>query len=84
VQRKIVSINVPAMRLFRERRGVSLHDLAKRTGISASSLSRYENGTYIPRLDDAQAIADALDIPITEIWEVRLGKNQHEPVSSMR
>jgi DNA-binding XRE family transcriptional regulator len=72
MQRRIVAINVPAMKLYRERNGLSQHDLAKRTGISASSLGRIERGESVPRLNTAEKVAEALGKGITDIWELKL------------
>ncbi|MCP1226002.1 helix-turn-helix domain-containing protein [Sebaldella sp. S0638] len=48
--------------------GLSYHDLAKKTGISASTLQRYETG-YIKNLpiDKFEVIADALDVDPAEL-----------------
>ena len=71
MQRKQLSMTVPAMKLFREQKGISLHGLAKRTGVSASNLGRIERGESSPRLNTAEAIAVALEKKLNEIWEVR-------------
>lgn len=71
MQRRIANIAVPAMRLFREQSGFSLHDLAKKTGLSASSLGRIERGETVPRIDSAERIADALNKQMRDMWEMR-------------
>lgn len=51
--------NVGAVLLeLRRRRGVRQFDVCKATGLWPSELSRYENGTRVPRLGKLAALAD--------------------------
>lgn len=54
------------LRLARERRGLTMSALAKEAGITARSLSTYENSdeTFIATDNSMQKIADALNYPI--------------------
>ncbi len=45
----------------REEKGLSLRDLAERTGLSSSALSRYEDGSRQPTIEALNKILDALD-----------------------
>lgn len=50
----------------RTEKGLSQADLAKAVGVSAATISSYEtpNGTKIPALDKAEAIAEALGVSL--------------------
>jgi ribosome-binding protein aMBF1 (putative translation factor) len=70
VERKVVAELVAQLRETREKAGVSLGELAERTGMSKPSLSRLENSdapnpTIITLLRYAQALGVKLDWMIT-------------------
>lgn len=48
------------LRAARARADMSQEQLANRAGLSASSIIGYENGTMVPGVDKAYAIAQAL------------------------
>ena len=56
-----------AMRRRREQQGMSLRDVAEETGVSASTLSRIENGTGKPDADNIARLAAWLDMPIERL-----------------
>jgi transcriptional regulator with XRE-family HTH domain len=56
-----------AIRRRREERGLSLRDVADETGVSASTLSRIENGTGKPDADNIARLAAWLDMPIERV-----------------
>lgn len=56
-----------ALRRRREERGLSLRDVAEDTGVSASTLSRIENGTGQPDADNIARLATWLDMPIQRV-----------------
>jgi transcriptional regulator with XRE-family HTH domain len=56
-----------ALRRRREQRGLSLRDVAEDTGVSASTLSRIENGTGQPDADNIARLASWLDMPIQRV-----------------
>src|SRR5205809_2824748 len=56
-----------AMRRRREQQGMSLRDVANETGVSASTLSRIENGTGKPDADNIARLAAWLDMPIERV-----------------
>ncbi len=51
-----------AVRRRREQQGLSLRDVADETGVSASTLSRIENGTGKPDADNIARLAAWLDM----------------------
>lgn len=52
------------MRAYRERRGLTLRDLAKMTGLSASMLSAIERAATEPSISSLRKIAEALGVSI--------------------
>lgn len=56
-----------AVRRRREEQGLSLRDVAEETGVSASTLSRIENGTGKPDADNIARLASWLDMPIERV-----------------
>src|SRR5438034_10778818 len=69
-----------AVRRRREQKGMSLRDVAEETEVSASTLSRIENGTGKPDADNIARLAAWLDMPIERVMhpgrseERRVGK----------
>jgi transcriptional regulator with XRE-family HTH domain len=57
----------PRLRRVRDKKDVSLADLARSTGISTSTLSRLESGQRKPSLELLLPITAALGIPLDEI-----------------
>lgn len=55
------------LRKAREKRDVTLTDLATRTGISVSTLSRLESGQRRPTMELVLRIAMALEIPLSDL-----------------
>jgi transcriptional regulator with XRE-family HTH domain len=56
-----------AVKRRREELGLSLRDLADKTGVSASTLSRIENGTGKPDADNIARLTAWLDMPMERI-----------------
>jgi transcriptional regulator with XRE-family HTH domain len=56
-----------AVRRRREQHNLSLRDVADETGVSASTLSRIENGTGKPDADNIARLAAWLDMPIERV-----------------
>src|SRR5947199_2605835 len=56
-----------AVRRRREQQGLSLRDVADKTGVSASTLSRIENGTGKPDADNIARLTSWLDMPLERI-----------------
>jgi transcriptional regulator with XRE-family HTH domain len=57
----------PRLKRLRANRGVSLADLASRTGISKSTLSRLETGQRKPSLELLLPLAQAYNVPLDEL-----------------
>jgi len=62
------------VRALREAYGLSLRDLAKRSGVSAPMLSQVERGETSPTIAVAQRIAGGLDLPLSTL--LRLDEQQ--------
>ncbi|MBA3322559.1 MAG: helix-turn-helix transcriptional regulator [Pyrinomonadaceae bacterium] len=60
-----------AIRRKREEAGLSLRDVADETGVSASTLSRIENGTGKPDADNIARLTGWLDMPMERIMSGR-------------
>lgn len=57
-----------AVRDLRQRRGQTVVEAAQAAGLSAGMLSKIENGATSPSLATLQALADALDVPVTSLF----------------
>jgi XRE family transcriptional regulator, regulator of sulfur utilization len=55
------------VRELRERRGMSLSELARRAALGKATLSGLEAGTRNPTLDTLHSVAAALDLPLTTL-----------------
>src|SRR3712207_7175657 len=60
-----------AIRRKREEMGLSLRDVADETGVSASTLSRIENGTGKPDADNIARLTGWLDMPMERVMGAR-------------
>ena len=60
-----------SIRRKREEMGLSLRDVADETGVSASTLSRIENGTGKPDADNIARLTAWLDVPMERIMSGR-------------
>ncbi len=60
-----------AIKRRRQEIGMSLRDVADKTGVSASTLSRIENGTGKPDADNIARLTDWLDMPIDRVMSKR-------------
>ncbi len=69
-----------AIRRRREQKGLSLRDLAEETGVSASTLSRIENGTGKPDADNIARLAAWLDMPIERVMHHDRAAAEAKPV----
>jgi transcriptional regulator with XRE-family HTH domain len=65
-----------AVRRKREELSVSLRDVADVTGVSASTLSRIENGTGKPDADNIARLTTWLDVPMDRIMGSRPGEGE--------
>jgi transcriptional regulator with XRE-family HTH domain len=65
----------PRVRALREAMGLSLRDLAERSGVSAPMLSQVERGETSPTLATAARIAAGLDLSLSQL--LRLDEDRH-------
>ena len=56
------------VRLMRRRLGITVSELAATAGLSGGMLSKIENGQISPSLSSLQALAQALNVPITTFF----------------
>jgi XRE family transcriptional regulator, regulator of sulfur utilization len=63
------------VRVLRESMGLSLRDLAQRSGVSAPMLSQVERGEASPTLAVATRIASGLDLTLSQL--LRLDEDRH-------
>ena len=69
------------LRRIREERGLSLREFSSELGIALSSAEVYCSGTGNPRSDTLDMLADALNVPVTEIVSAPLqGQEQAETI----
>ena len=69
----------PRVRALREAMGLSLRDLAERSGVSAPMLSQVERGETSPTLSVAAKIATGLDLTLSQL--LRLDESTHAVVT---
>src|ERR1700756_3551082 len=62
-----------AIKRKREENSLSLRDLANETGVSASTLSRIENGTGKPDADNIARLTSWLDMPVDRVMKMGSG-----------
>jgi transcriptional regulator with XRE-family HTH domain len=68
-----------AIKRRREETGLSLRDLGDLTQVSASTISRIENGTGRPDADNIARLTQWLDMPVDRIMN-RKAESEVEPV----
>ena len=69
-----------AIKRRREELGLSLRDVADVTNVSASTLSRIENGTGRPDADNIARLTSWLDMPVDRLMKKHGEGDQVEPV----
>jgi transcriptional regulator with XRE-family HTH domain len=57
------------IRAARKATGLSQFQLAERSGLSADFIGKVERGTTSPSLESLKAIADALHLPLRDLFE---------------
>lgn len=68
-----------AIKRHREELKLSLRDVADLTGVSASTLSRIENGTGKPDADNIARLSGWLDMPVDRVMK-KQSSDEVEPV----
>jgi transcriptional regulator with XRE-family HTH domain len=69
-----------AIRRRREELGLSLRDVADKTSVSASTLSRIENGTGKPDADNIARLTAWLNMPMERVLSGRAQGNDAAPI----
>src|SRR3712207_3200496 len=69
-----------AIRRKREEVGLSLRDVADETGVSASTLSRIENGTGKPDADNIARLTGWLNMPMERVMGNKAEGGESTPV----
>jgi transcriptional regulator with XRE-family HTH domain len=69
-----------AIKRRREELGLSLRDVADVTSVSASTLSRIENGTGKPDADNIARLTSWLDMPVDRVMKKNGNEESIEPV----
>lgn len=69
-----------AIKRRREELGLSLRDVADKTGVSASTLSRIENGTGKPDADNIARLTSWLNMPVDRVLKRQSDDETIEPV----
>jgi transcriptional regulator with XRE-family HTH domain len=69
-----------AIRRKREEAGLSLRDVADETGVSASTLSRIENGTGKPDADNIARLTNWLHMPMERVMGTRAADGEESAV----
>src|SRR5687767_16019678 len=69
-----------AIKRRREELGLSLRDVADVTQVSASTLSRIENGTGKPDADNIARLTNWLDVPVDRMMKKSGNVDSIEPV----
>lgn len=65
---KIISENLKAIR---KQKKIYQKDIERKTGLLASTYSRIENMEVVPNLASLEKIADALEVPVIELFKSR-------------
>src|SRR5262249_15601650 len=69
------------LREIRIERDLSLKQLAGRSGVSLSSLGRYERGRSFPSLDGAVSLAEALEVTVDYLATGAGPKRRASPIA---
>ena len=59
------------LRMLRERSGLSLSELARRSGIAKGTLSQLESGTGNPTIETVFSLSSALEVPVSSLLSER-------------
>ncbi len=57
------------IRKFRQRQGLTQHDLAEKIGVTEKQISKIETGVHYPKFENFVKILDSLDITLKDFAE---------------
>lgn len=55
---------------YRVERGLSLRELSSLSGVDSGTINRLENGRSQPRAKTVRALCNALNVPVSELFDV--------------
>lgn len=70
-----------AIKLCRDRKGLTLSELSEKSGLSVSYISLLENNKRDPNLSKVESISDALNIPLSLLLFLSEEKEKIESLS---
>jgi len=70
--------NAQALQRIRSERGLSQAALAKKVGVVQSAISQFESGAVQPAIDTLERLADALNVPVSELLTSQADKTREE------
>lgn len=62
---------VPKIKELRRKVGLTQEQLAEMTGISATTISKYETGAIYPTLENLWKLSDALNCLVDDLYEAQ-------------
>lgn len=65
------------IREFRQRQGMTQHDLAEKIGVTEKQISKIETGIHYPKFENFVKILDSLDISLKEFSEDMEPENEY-------
>jgi transcriptional regulator with XRE-family HTH domain len=68
-EKDVAKIFAKNMTRFRKKIGLSQYDLAAKTDISRRMIGHYEREGMIPSADRLQVLAEALEVPVSRLFE---------------
>ncbi len=69
------------IRRLRNKKGYSLKELAKKSGLSHSYLNEIEKGKKYPKTEKLKKLAEALEVEVTELVKAKMGRELHPLLS---
>lgn len=75
-------MTTPDLREVRLALGLTLQELATKSGIQVGNLSRVERGKEFPRPARAQRLAEVLNLPLSQVYAAIAAKNATVGASS--
>ena len=67
IRRGIIMKFNERLKVLREERGLTQVQLSQKSGITTRMIQNYESGANRPRYDGAEKLANALEVPVTEL-----------------
>lgn len=68
------------LRAYRDEHDLTLAKTAEQTGVSASTLSRIENGRLAPKFETMVTLCDFMDVPIADFADLREAGQERDTI----